>query len=161
MFPISTHLGVTEVIMDTNEYLGQLFSIDRRIKDKLEEAVRWYEQATTIGCISGNPNKVQSSKKYDKMGDAVSYYVDLCDEANELAYKLANIKKTIVKQIDSMSNPITYAILKGHYLNGKTLADLALQENYSDSQIRRLYKKSMREFEQKYGETYLDKGENE
>lgn len=147
--------------MDTNEYLGQLFSIDRRIQDKLDEAVRWYDQATTIGCIAGNPNKVQSSKKYDKMGDAISYYVDLCDEANQLAYELSKKKRIIIKQIDDMKDPMTYKVLKGHYLNGKSLADLALQENYSHAQMRRFYRKSLLNFEEKYGETYLKEDENE
>lgn len=140
--------------MTAHTYLSQLKGIDRRITDKLEEAVRWYDQATTISAPQGNPNKVMTSKKKDPMGDAISLYVDASNEANDLAYKLATLKKKIIKQIDSLENPTYYAIIKGYYLNNKPMTLIADEEHYSVTQIRRLYKESLREFDKKYGAEY-------
>lgn len=140
--------------MTTHAYLSQLKNIDRRITDKLEEAIHWYDQATTISAPQGNPNKVMTSKKKDPMGDAISFYVDASTEANEMAYKLAVLKKKIIKQIDSLDNATHYAIIKGYYLNNKPMTTIASEEHYSVTQIRRLYKESLKDFEQKFGNEY-------
>lgn len=140
--------------MDTNEYLSQLKNIDRRIDDKLEEAKSWYMQAQSIGGQGMSENKVQTSKKTDPMADAVVYYLQCCDEASELAHKLAEKKKTILKQLDGLDNEKYYNVLKAYYFKGKSLVEIGYDEGYSRSQIRRIYLSALGAFEKKYGKSY-------
>lgn len=140
--------------METHEYLSQLKNIDRRIDDKLEEAKSWYLQAQNIGGKELSADKVQTSKKADPMADAVVYYLTCCDEASELAHKLAEKKKTILKQLDGLDNEKHYNILKAYYLKNKSLIEIGYDEGYSRSQIRRIYLSALESFERKYGKSY-------
>ena len=74
--------------METKTYLEQIRSIDRRIANKMREAQKWRDLAYGSGsCSNMNENKVQTSKRYDRMGDAVSIGVDAEREAMEKAKK--------------------------------------------------------------------------
>lgn len=132
-------------------------NIDRRIDNKLEEAKQWYLQAQNIGTKEMTKDKVQTSKKYDPMADAVVYYLDCCDEASTLARKLSEKKKNILKQIDGLNNPKYYNVLVAYYVKGKSLTEIGNDEGYSRSQIRRIYLSALGNFEKTYGKTYLDK----
>jgi len=141
--------------MDTNTYLSQIKNIDRRIDDKLEEAKTWYLQAQSLGGGDLSPDKVQTSKKQDKMADAVVYYVDCCSEASAMAHHLAEKKKLILKQLDGIENEKHYNVLKAYYVKDKSLTEIGYDEGYSRSQIRRIYMSALEDFEHKYGKTYI------
>ena len=59
----------------TKQYLNQLVNIDKRIKDKIKEAEMWRDIAGRTGG-GNNSERVQTTKRYDKMGDAISSAVD-------------------------------------------------------------------------------------
>lgn len=141
--------------MNTKQYLNQLKNIDNRITDKIEESERWKSIATGTGCAGGG-EKVQTSMRYDKMGDAVALAVDYENESKELAKQLVELKHIITKQIDSMENELFYNILKGYYIKEKSLGELAVQESYSYKQIKRYFEQAIKEFEKKYGNCYAD-----
>lgn len=141
--------------MNTKQYLGQMRNIDRLISDKLDEAERWRaiaeNKAVNIGEIS-----VQTSKNYDKMGDAVSLALDFENECRRLATDLVRIKHRITRQIDLLGdNPLFYNILKAYYIREKTLNEIAVDIGYSYKQTERYYKNSLSAFELKYGYLYL------
>lgn len=147
--------------MTTKEYLGQMKNIDRQIKDKLDEAERWRaiaeNKSVSIGEIS-----VQTSKNYDKMGDAVSLALDYEDESRKLAACLVKTKHKITRQIDLLGdNPLYYNILKTYYIQEKTLNEISVDIGYSYKQTERHYKKALNAFESKYGHQYLKVNKNE
>ena len=97
--------------METSQYLGQLKNIDRRIKDKIKEADRWRDIADGRTSIAIT-ERVKSSKKYDKQGDAIAIAVDFEEESRMMAIQLENLKDKITKQIDGVENELYYNILK-------------------------------------------------
>ena len=141
-------------MMTTKEYLGQLRNIDRRIKDKLDEEEKWRGIATSISVNIGEVS-VQTSKKYDKMGDAISLALDYEEEARQLAINLIETKHRISQQIDMIENINSYNILNSYYIRGNRLEIVADEIGYSLKQTGRLYKKAMEDFELKHGYLYL------
>lgn len=141
--------------MDTKEYLSQLWNIDNRIKDKMKEANRWRDIAESTGGNNYN-ERVQTSRKYDNLGDAVAKAVDCENESNELAKELIYLKNKIIKQIDNIGNELYYNILKYYYVEEYGLGRIAVIENYSYKQLKRYYNQALECFEEKYGEEYLN-----
>lgn len=135
--------------MQVEQYLGQLKNIDRRIKDKIKEADSWRDIAD--GRTSVVPtDKVKTSKKYDRQGDAIAIAVDLEEESRLLAVKLENLKDKITKEIDGVENELYYNILKSFYIQEKNFTEIAAEEGYSYKQIKRYYQKSLDYFGDKY-----------
>jgi len=141
--------------MTTEEYLSQLCNIDRRIKNKVEEAKRWYDIAESTGSREMTADRVQTSHKPDKMGEATICAVDCMKEAEAIANDYTIKKRRIIREIDGIKNELHYNILIGHYLNGMNFSELGLQEHYSTKQIKKHMDKAKAEFEELYGERYL------
>ena len=141
--------------MTTKEYLGKLKNIDNRIRDKIEEADKWMSIAERQGGNSCD-DRVQTSKKYDKMGDAIALAVDYEAESRKLAKELTVLKNKIIKQIDAIENELYYNILKAYYIKEQGFGEIAYVEHYSYKQIRRYYEQAINAFETKYGSEYLE-----
>lgn len=144
--------------MTTKEYLEQVRHITRRIQDKIAEAEMW-EQIALGGKMGGGDDlavRVQTSKKYDKMADAVVNYVDYQTESYKVARKLAELKYTVSKQIDDMPNDIHYAILKSYYILDKNHDEIMSEVGYEKSQYYKHFKVALDSFEELYIDTYAD-----
>ena len=137
--------------MDVKEYLSKLDNIDTRIKDKISEANKWHEIAKNTSAPVLK-ERVQTSKKYDKQGDAIALALDFELESRELAIQLANLKHTITKQIDGVNNELYYNILKQYYVyENKSFTDIGRKIGYGAKQTSRYYKKALQFFAEKYG----------
>ena len=110
--------------MLTREYLGQLKNIDKRIRDKIEESERWYGIATGTGYTLKEIN-VQTSKKFDKMENAIIMAIQYEEESRELSVYLTKLKHHIIQQIDGMTNERYYNVLKDYYIRDMTIKDIA------------------------------------
>lgn len=142
--------------MDTRTYLSQLRGIDRKIQNRINDARRWREIAYGNGSASNmNENKVQTSKVYDRMGDAISVAVDAERESLEAIRVLATTKYTIEKQICEIPTDKSYAILHAFYMDGMSMPQIMETQFYSKSQAYKVFDDALTEFEQKFGETYL------
>lgn len=136
--------------METSQYLGQLKNIDRRIKDKIKEADRWRDIADGRTSIAIT-ERVKSSKKYDRQGDAIAIAIDFEEESRLMAIQLENLKYKIIKQIDEIDNELYYNILKSFYIQEKSFTEIAAEEGYSYKQIKRYFDKSIEYFNNRYG----------
>lgn len=142
--------------METKDYLGQLRSIDKKIANKMRDAQKWRDLAYSSGSSSNmNENKVQTSKRYDTMGDAVSVAIDAEREAMEYARNLAIIKYTIEKQISDVPTDQYYQILHAFYMDGLSISQIMATQYYSKSHAYEVFNAALAEFEDKYGEEYL------
>lgn len=144
--------------MTTKEYLEQVRHITRRIQDKIAEAEMW-KQVALGGKMGGGDDlavRVQTSKKYDKMGDAVVNYVDYTTESYQSARKLAELKYTVSKQIDDMPNDIHYAILKSYYILDKNHDDIMSEVGYEKSQYYKHFRSAIESFDALYGNIYAN-----
>lgn len=141
--------------MTTEQYLGQLEDIDRKIKNKLRESRDWYDMAIGSGIGTGSPDRVQTSPDLQRMATAVAKYMDYSEEASKLAQELSQKKRLIIRQMEQMT-PLHYAILYGKFMEHKNFTELGNEESYSPKQIKRHYYTALSVFEDKYGDTYLD-----
>ena len=141
--------------MTTREYLGQLKNIDKRIRDKIEESERWYGIATGTGYTLKEIN-VQTSKKFDKMENAIIMAIKYEEESRELSVYLTKLKHHIIQQIDGMTNETYYNVLKDYYVRDMTIKDIAKKQNYSTKQMGRIFDKAVDDFEHLYYENYKD-----
>lgn len=147
--------------MTTKEYLGQIRFIGKRIQDKLAEAAMWREIALGSKKSNGSEDtgdRVQTSKHYDKLGDAVTIYTDLENESALEAKRLAILKYKISKEIDDLPNEIHYKILKEYYVFGKDARDIMDDIGYGKSRYYDYYESALNAFEEKYGSEYLKIG---
>lgn len=141
--------------MTTREYLGQLKNIDKRIRDKIEEAERWYGIATGTGYTLKEIN-VQTSKKFDKMENAIIMAMRYEEESRELSVYLTKLKHHIIGQIDGMTNETYYNVLKDYYVRDMGIKDIAKKQGYSTRQITRIHESALTTFEYMYYENYKD-----
>lgn len=140
----------------TKQYLNQIKRLDKMIENKLDEICRLREMAVTI---SANLDKdiVQTSGAHDKIGDSVAQIVDLENETNAIVSELADKKRTIVNQIDSMANDDHYEILTYKYVQKLEFREIFLKMKISERKMYTVYRQAIKEFERLYGKTYLDK----
>ena len=139
--------------MTTIEYLGQLKNIDRRIKDKIEEADKWRQIADSRKSPALN-EKVQGTRKMDKEADAYTLAADYEIESRLLAAELSKLKNCVIKQIDGIDDELFYNILKSFYIQEKSFTEIAAEEGYSYKQIKRQYEVAVKCFDEKYGMIY-------
>lgn len=145
--------------MKTKTYLAQMSNIDRRIKDKLEEANKWMEIAYSRSRGKSKEIKhdvIQVSRDCnDNIADAVAKSVDYYNEAVRMSCELVEKKHVIESQISSIENNDHYNILHAYYVDGKTLCDIADDEKYSHKSAKRKYEAAVNHFEELYGSEYL------
>ncbi len=139
--------------METKEYLQQIGRYDRLINNKLVELAQYRSMACSVSAVK-NDERVQSSPSYDTMDKIVSKIEQMENEIDMLVDRYIDNKRTIISQIDSMSDEMTYQILFSRYVEQKTFEKMAIEMNYCYKQIIRRHGKALQEFEQKWGNTY-------
>lgn len=139
--------------METKEYLQQIGRYDRLINNKLVELAQYRSMACSVSAVK-NDERVQSSPSHDTMDKIVSKIEQMENEIDLLVDRYIDNKRTIISQIDSMSDEMTYQILFSRYVEQKTFEKMAIEMNYCYKQIIRRHGKALQEFEQKWGNTY-------
>ena len=137
--------------MNTQVYLSQAISFDRKSRNKLAEIERYREMATSI-TVANKEDKIQSSGDYDKMGSMVSKMVDL---EREVEY-MESVRDKIIKQIENLDDSDMYFVLYARYITNRRLADIRHDIPCSKTQIYRIHEDALSTFEKKYGDSYLE-----
>lgn len=114
--------------MKAKEYLERIKKLDALLEDKLAEHDRWVEIAKSMGAFSTG-EKVQSTKKPDKMADAVAHYVDLEKESID---ELLKERATIINTIELLPL-IEYKVLYMLFVQRKDFYDIAKEYGKSYS----------------------------
>lgn len=145
--------------MDTRTYLSQVKNLNKRIVDCIKETERWHDIAVSTSGGDFANDKVQSTPKSDKLGDAVAMAVDYQIKAKNEAVRLTELRYTIIEQIKGLSeekNGLYYNLLYGYYVDGKNFNSLAVSENYSFRQTKRYFDNAIDAFSTKYAHLYKD-----
>lgn len=141
--------------MTTKEYLSQIKYLNAKIKNKSLELYQLETMAYSVSGLNSN-EKVQTSFKQDRMGDAVVKIINYKNEIKALRDSLMDKRKHIISQIDSIKDLNMYEVLTSHYVNRKSFDDIAAEMNYSRMQINRIHGKALQEFEKNFGGEYLE-----
>ena len=140
--------------MTTKEYLCQISRLDRMINNKLSEISQLRELAMSISAIK-NEERVQTTPNFDKIGTAYCKIEAMEEKLDKLIDEFVDKKNLIISQIDKIENETYYEILFARYIEKKTFEKIADEMNYSFRNTTRLHGRALREFEMKFGKTYL------
>ena len=77
------------------------------------------------------------------------------EKLDKLIDEFVDKRNLIISQIDKIENETYYAILFARYIEKKTFEKIADEMNYSFRNTTRLHGRALREFENKFGKTYL------
>ena len=140
--------------MDTKQYLQQISRLDRMIQNKLSEISQLRELAMSVSAVK-NEERVQTTPNFDKIGTAYCKIEEMEEKLDKLIDEFVDKKNLIISQIDKIDNEAYYEILFARYIEKKTFEKIADEMNYSFRNTTRLHGRALREFEMKFGKTYL------
>ena len=109
--------------MRSKEYLLQIRKLDTMINNKLAEADHWESVACSTSTYSEG-ERVQSSGNKQKMASAVEWYVDLQAEITADIDKLIDLKREVIKTIETLPEK-EYDLLHKVYVQGMTFDEVA------------------------------------
>lgn len=140
--------------MTTKEYLCQISRLDRMINNKLSEISQLRELAMSISAVK-NEERVQTTPNFDKIGTSYCKIEEMEEKLDKIIDEFVDKKNLIISQIDKIENETYYEILFARYIEKKTFEKIADEMNYSFRNTTRLHGRALREFEKKFGKTYL------
>lgn len=135
--------------MTTKEYLCLIQKYEKAIWNKLAEYCRINSAAYSI-CISNDGERVQTSGTKDKTGQIVSKMVDLETEIDSLTDE----RRKIVKQIESINDPLFYDVLAKRYILAMSNQEIAFEVKLSEEETSRAIKDALKAFETKFFNNY-------
>lgn len=122
--------------MDAKRYLEQLGRYEKKIRRKKAELDNWREMATSMGI--SYEERVQTSPK-DKISAIVTNIVDAEADLNNTIQVYSAMRKRIVDTIDRIDNPLEYDIAYKHYVELKSLKEIAYEMDRSYDYVRHLH----------------------
>jgi DNA-directed RNA polymerase specialized sigma subunit len=75
--------------------------------------------------------------------DLLSDKMDLEDRIKRLKEKSREYKAEVCEEIDSINDPRYCEILEAHFINGKSLGDIAEELGYTERHIYKLYREAI------------------
>lgn len=120
--------------------------------DSIDE---WHNIAIGLGMNTDNGDRVQTSKRPDKMENAVIKAVEYEEEARKEYGKYVELKKTIETQLNGLSKTEYGLILDYAYIQGLTDGEVSAILNLQERTLKRHKQLACKEFEEKYGKCYL------
>lgn len=134
----TVHDGVQDVSMmtydDVLDWLNQVKMLDELIDAKISERDQWLELGTKITPImSGMPHAPGVS---DKVGNAAVKLADMAEEINILIDQLISHKQWVCSVLERLPAE-EYGVLHRHFIQYKTLGQIADEMDYCYMQIWR------------------------
>ena len=144
--------------MTIASYLGQLKYADLRFKRLLEKAEEWHNIAIGTGMnTDGNGDRVQTSKRYDKMESAIIEANEYERLMQEQYADYVKLKATIEQQLLNMSKFEYGLVLEYFYIQGLTEGEISAILGVTERSLRRYKREAILEFDEKYGDCYRKK----
>jgi DNA-directed RNA polymerase specialized sigma subunit len=130
------------VNVDARTYLKQILKDDKMIQNKCVEVYQLRCLATNVTAPMGT-EPIATSGVSDKVGNIVAKIVDLENEINDLIDKFIDDKQERIKVIEQVDEPLQYAILHKHYVQGMRFREIADEEHYSEIHIAKQHQKAI------------------
>ncbi len=127
--------------MKAKEYLLQIKKYDRIIENAMQEIARYRNMAVYAGLAQDN-TKVQTSKGSDRIGNAVSGYIDLERKLDLTIKKAYEAREDIIHTLEQLREK-EYAVLYNIYVLSMNLYDVADACDKSYSWATSMHKKAL------------------
>lgn len=133
--------------MKVKKYLSQALWLDQRINSKLEqlETLRALVVKVTANLTEAKVSGGNNTKSH--IENTIAKIVDLEKEINNDIDRLVDIKAEIMETISRVDDPICQLLLEMRYINGKSWDEVAIALGYSDSGIRKIHGRALKEIE--------------
>lgn len=128
--------------MDAREYLEDIQKADSVIQNKLAEVQQLRCLALSVTAPIGGEG-VQGTKETDRMGKAIAKIVDLENEINADIDKFIHMKRERTALIQRIPKQLQYDIIHGHYVQYKSLVDIAKEKGYTYAWILEVHAKAL------------------
>ena len=137
--------------MHVKAYLKQIRRLDAMIELRVLEAEKWRALAESASAPRVSSDvKIQTTKKYDPMGDKVAKLVDLEREAQALWEAYMKKRGKIIEQIEGLDDADHIRVLRLRYIAYKPLDECAREMDYTERHTKRLHARALDAFCQKY-----------
>lgn len=133
--------------MTAKQYLGQIRSLDIKIRQRKREIEDLKLSATCTGSISAQGEKVQTSASGDKLLNAVARYVDLEAEIQGMIKDMQKRRHKIISEIQSLEDSRYVEILYKRYVEFKSFDLIAVEMKYEYKWTCKLHGKALLAFE--------------
>ena len=148
--------------MDAKSYLDQIRMLDKRINRKIEEKEVLKSIAEGVKSPGMDPNKVQSSINLHKTEEAITRYIDMETEIDQMIDELVVLRDRIINEIHELDDvryeELLYLKYVGkldentdriHYLRLEEIACTMIKSNgdhYSFDHIAHMHGEALQKF---------------
>lgn len=137
--------------MRAEEYLEQVYYLDKRISGDLDELKRLNELSTSITACTLSKARVQGGKKaYDKVGEIIAKIDMLAENIFKELDELEDLRTKIRGQILEMESKVDRLILTYRYINFWGWENIARELDCSERWIYKLRSGALRRFQEKF-----------
>lgn len=137
--------------MTPQEYLMQIFHLDKKIDSKLSE--RDEIMSTLLRATDTSKEYVRTSNISSPTENAVMLLMQYNDETNKYVDELVVLKVQVAEEIMRLENSNYQMILRERYIHCKKFEQIAVDMNYDYSWVIKLHRRALR----KFGEVFPEK----
>ena len=130
--------------MTAKEYLGQAYSLDRRIDSKLALLSSLKDMATKTTSVMKD-TVVSRTRNVHSMEDTIAKIIDMQEEINGDIDALVDLKREILACIRAVADPEHQMLLEQRYLCFQPWERIAESLGYSINNIYRMHSKALSE----------------
>lgn len=131
--------------MTAKEYLSQVRTIDIEINTKLHEINELKQKSLCVrSCTLSERVQCSNDNSANKIIDKI---IDLENLINREIDKLVDLKAEIHNRIMQLNDSRYRILLIEHYINGRTLENIAESMKCSDRHVRRLHAHALQVFQ--------------
>lgn len=133
--------------MNAKEYLGQIYYLDVKIKDKSAELETYRSNLYSIKTSTDYGMKVQHSYDEDKIANLINKITDTEDEINSMIDSLILDKVHIISTIDRIKEADVYDVLHKRYVQYKSFPEIADETHHSFRWVFNQHRKGLEQIE--------------
>lgn len=132
-------------MMTARKYLERFPTIEARIKLKTEQVAQLRESLLSFS-VPTDKEQVSHTRNVDMMSRTIAHIVDVEHEIDEQAVTLLNLRREAYKLFDQIP-PDSASLLIEHYINEKSISELAQTFFWSQRHVYRKLKEALDKFQ--------------
>lgn len=136
--------------MRAKEYLQQIQMLDLKIAHKIQQKEDLLSRLSSVSVGLGTPDKVQTGRNLDPLGNDMAHYLDMEQEIDALVNQFIILKDKIINQIHQLPDANHVDLLHKRYVEYKTWEQIAVEMNYTIRWVYCLHGQALQEFANKH-----------
>lgn len=133
------------------EYLNQIRTLDSKIARRQQEIEELRTAAMSSGTQQLDEFKIRTdSPDPDPLATAVSRYVDMQKEVEEMILELTEMKHEVIGQISMLDDARYMEVLWKRYVDLKSFGEIAEEMNYTLRHVTNLHGRALQMFNEMF-----------